>query len=128
MKKLLASIFLVLTATAVSAADVNTVVTVSHKGTPVFQQSNSFFNVTDAEAKELQASGMKQLDFASKQQDKGGPYTITWKWNNDPIVETPGMNFGAVNATLRQGLKWLGDQANKAEKAEKAGKAKPFGN
>ena len=127
MKKLLASIFLVLTATAVSAADVNAVVTVSHNGTPVFQQTNSFFNVTDAEAKELQTSGMKQLDFASKQQDKGGPYTITWKWNNEPAIETAGMKFGAVNATMRQGIKWLDDQAVKAEKAEKAGKAKPFG-
>lgn len=128
MKKLLTSIGLMLAVATASAADVNAVLTVSYKGVPVYQTTNSFFNITDAEAKELQTSGMKQLDFASKQQDKGGPYTITWKWNNEPAIQTAGMTFGAVNATLRQGSKWLDTQLGKAEKAEKAGKAKPFGN
>jgi hypothetical protein len=109
------------------AVDVTATLTVLYDGKPVLQQSNVFYGLSDVEAKDLQTRGLKQLDFASKHQDKGGKYTLVWKWGDEVAIETAGMKFGPVNATMRQGLKWLDDTLKQAEGHEKGGKAKPFG-
>jgi hypothetical protein len=110
------------------AADVVATIGVVHQGKLIFQQQTTYVGMTDAEAKAMQRSGQKILDFASQHQDKGGPYTITWKWNADPQVETAGMRFSAVNATLRKGVRWLDSHVADAEVKDKAGKKKPWGN
>lgn len=128
MKKLFLAFIATLFPLFALAADVNAVLTVVKEGKPVYQVASSYFGMTEAEAAEMMKSGMKQLDFASKHQDKGGSYTIVWKWNNEPAIETTGMTFAAVNATLRMGVKWMDDQVAGAEKKEKQKKGRPWGN
>jgi len=89
------------------AADIVTSVTVLEKGKPVFEQTNRFIDLTPAQEKSMREAGMKNLDYASQHQDKGGDYTIVWKWGNEPAIETAGMKRQAVDNSLRQGIKWL---------------------
>jgi hypothetical protein len=128
MKRFFSFLALAFLSFSALAADVVASIEVKHNGKPVYATSNTFFGVTDAEAAALQKSGIKQLDFASKHQDKGGPYTIVWKWGSEPAIETAGLSFGNANAVMRQGVKWLDARVTAAETARKQGKAKPWGN
>jgi hypothetical protein len=91
--------------------------------TVVLEATNKFIGMSDAESAKFTKSAMMQLDYASKHQDKGGPYTMVWKWNdNSPAVETPGMTLNAVNATLRRGTWWLASVLDESDANAKAGK------
>lgn len=127
MKKLIAFFLGLFVSAAAFAADVTATMTVLFEGRTVYEVTNKFVGLTNEQAAGLQKTGLKQLDYASKHQDKGGPYTIVWKWNNDPAIETPGMKFGNVNAVLRQGVKWLDARVAAAEAKERAGLKKPWG-
>lgn len=127
MRRLLALLAGISLSAATLAADVSATLTVTRDGAVVFEQTNKFVGMTDKEAAELQKSGMRTLNFASQHQDKGGPYTIVWKWNSDPAIETQGMKFQAVNSVLRMGTKWLDDEVTKSEGKRKQGKDRPWG-
>jgi hypothetical protein len=127
MKKL---IFLLVTAlfattlvnTAI-AADIGGTITVLEGKTVVLESTNKFMGMTDAEAAKFEKSAMAQLDYASKHQDKGGPYTMVWKWNDDkPAIETQGMTLKAVNQTLRRGTWWLASILDEADANANKGK------
>ena len=111
--------FLGMIAIPAFAADVTATVEVVKDGKPLFAQATKFYALSDQEAADLQKSAAKQLNFAAKQSDKGGPYTIRWTWNTQPTVETSGMKSGAVHATLKQSVKWLADVQADAEKKGK---------
>jgi hypothetical protein len=115
MKKLLIA-SLVLACTNAIAADVMTKMVVKVGSTVRLESSTNIYGITDAQAADLRATGNKTLDMASKQQDKGGAYSIEWTWNNEPAIVTPGMNWGAVNAVLHQGTKWLDTHVLKVQK------------
>lgn len=107
MKKLTLALVAALFPLFALAADLVTTITVLEKGKPVFEQTNRFLGITSAQEAMLREGGLKTLDYASKQQDKGGSYTIVWKWADEAAIETPGMKRSAVDKTLRMGVKWL---------------------
>jgi hypothetical protein len=121
MKSLFAALLCVFTSAAF-AADVTGVVTVLQGGAVVYEMTNKFVGLTDAEEAALQKSGTAQLDYASKHQDKGGDYTIRWKWGTQPEIETGGMKAQAVLNTMRRGTWWLAEIIDKTEVNAKAGK------
>jgi hypothetical protein len=113
--KILIAIALSLFASLATAADVVATLTLNHAGKPKMEQTTKLYDLTADQVADLQKSGVKQLDAAVKAQDKGGAYSITWKWNDQPALETPGMQWGAVNAVLHQGTKWLDSHVLKAK-------------
>jgi hypothetical protein len=135
MKRIVAAVALMCVASVAWALDVVSTMTISDKEGVVFSQTSTFVGLTAAEEQALNKRGMKTLDYASQQQDKGGPFTITWKWDtidgakktDTPIVETPGLKFSAVNQIMRMGVKWLSDTVSESEGHAKAGKKKPWG-
>jgi hypothetical protein len=121
---------------AASAVDVTANMVVLNKGGKVFEQTSVFVGMTAAEEQSLNKRGMKTVDFASKHQDKGGPYTIQWTWTikDDagkvtvtPTIETQGLTFASVNKILRMGVKWLGDTVTESEGRQAKGSNKPWG-
>ena len=76
-------------------------------------QVNTFKGLTEAQQADMVKRGLKVLDFANKHADKGGPCVMTWKWGNEPQLETAGMKPQAVNRVLKQeGVKFLKDHAD----------------
>jgi hypothetical protein len=114
MKHILSLAFLFAISSAFAADHIATI-TVSKKDRVLFTQTTTFVGLTDAESSDLVKSGINQLEYAAKHQDKGGDYKIIWQWNKEPAVETSGMRSGPVHSTLRQGAKWLDVQINKSE-------------
>lgn len=122
MKILLAAALLAVS-TGVLAVDIGGTITVLEGKEVVLEATNVFKNMDADEEAKFKKSAMAQLDYASKHQDKGGPYTMVWKWNdNTPAIETPGMTLNAVNATLRRGTWWLASVLDHSDANAKAGK------
>ena len=118
MKNLIAFSVLAFSISSVSAVDVITKMVVKVDGIARLESSTNIYGLTDAQAADLKATGMKNLDYASKQQDKGGNYSIEWTWNNEPTIITGGMRWSAVNSVLRKGTKWLDNHVLKVEKVK----------
>lgn len=125
--KHIVTLLLAVVALPVFAADVATSFEVVKDGAIIFKATSQFVGLTDDEAKKMRVRGDRILDHASKAQDKGGPYTLRFQWNAEPVVETAGLRFGAVNSTMRQAQRMGDEILRDAEKAEKAGKGKPWG-
>lgn len=105
------------------SADIGGTIKVLEGKTVVLESTNKFYGMSEAEAKQFEKSAMAQLDYASKHQDKGGPYTMVWQWNDgSPAIETQGMKLQAVNATLRRGTWWLASVLDHADASAKGGK------
>jgi hypothetical protein len=124
---------LALFAVGAQAVDVTSSVRIEKAGKIVFKQTNEFVGMSASEAADLNKSGMKVLDLANKHAErKGCDYAIFWNWSeggkDQPEVVTQNMCFGGVNATMKQGTKWLNDIAAKSEKQEQAKKGRPWGN
>jgi hypothetical protein len=128
-----AVLFAALFAVSAWAVDVVTSVEVQKAGKTVFKQTNTFVGMSPAEAKALNAAGMKTLDHANKLTERPGcDYDILWNWAEDgkaqPELLTQKMCFGGVNSTMRLGTKWLNGVIDGSEKHEKAKKGRPWGN
>jgi hypothetical protein len=121
MKVLLAMVLAVSSAT-VMAADLGGTVKVLEGKTVVLESTNKFYGLSDTEAKKFEKTAMAQLDYASKHQDKGGPYTIVWQWEGQPAIETQGMTLHAVNGALRRGTWWLASVLDESDANAKKGK------
>lgn len=123
MRSLFTLLLLLAFPTMVAAADVGGTITVLEGKTVVLEATNKFMGMSDAEAAQFKKSAMAQLDYASKHQDKGGAYTMVWKWADDsPAIETPGMKLQAVNQTLRRGTWWLASVLDHSDNNAKGGR------
>lgn len=123
MRSILTLALLLAFPSLVWAVDVGGTITVLEGKEVVLTATNKFSGMSDAEAARFKKSAMAQLDYASKHQDKGGAYTMIWKWADDsPAVETPGMKLQAVNNTLRRGTWWLASVLDESDTNIKKGR------
>jgi hypothetical protein len=132
MKRIAIFLTALLCAAPAFAADLVTQICVTRAAQKVYCQQNTFFGVTDAEAKALQSTGMQQLNAASQRQNRnkcnGCDWAIEWTWADSPTIVTENMSFMGVNKTLRESVRWLDDRVTAAEINRQRGKVKPWGN